>query len=825
MRGKNQISTNYSERVAKNEIYLSKNSDYDFDVEERRHTNTERRAVLKTAVAAGVSTMFGALSLTACGGGGGDGDGGSTGSASASPATPIENTTNLNGTTANAHIASSYIFKSSGIVGGGFQNSLAISPFKDSSGNRPYIVAADVSGLHYSLDRAKTWQPVGGVYLKMADVLWSDTVPGECFAASDNTLFRSINFGVTWLPIETPSSYDQDANGAYKINGQEHPRPTGNMLAQDNTGPTKYLWVATATKGVQRRDNGVWIPSSALMGRHLRSIAVDPNNCDIMYAAVSDDGVQATSGVYISTNARGAMTFKKMADYPPTLNAASIEYTEELFIVNDNGTSKLYVAGNNNGILQYSKNTWVSLNNGVDVGGSIWLGITGHIRNGIVNLYACCVLGLPDTRDSNSRRRSIIRSQDGGVSWTSISSGGNCTVDYTVYGTNTPSWFKDIKYHQFARSSQWTGAKLLIDPDFPDNLIVPGRGGVWVGTVVADKWKWQPAINGLMVTVNKTIAVHPKRGEIVVWSDADYPCLVSTDHGATVRHNPSGLPVTQAAIKGDIAVFDDKTGFLYLSTSPRGIGNGAGAIASNEAPWLPSEVWKDKLIPVANDVLALGVGHDASGNRVILAGISTNGLYRKTGDVWFGPITNGPFGAGPNFGVFVWKRESPIVYAICDNSNGTSGNAGAVWRSKDAGITWTKIYNAKVTYQLYNVLRLDPVNPNYLYISSSQAIHRISNAESSTGLSNSIVKDIAPTSGWKAGPIAINLAGHLFVHDYNGKLWRCLDPRLDTPVFASIADNFYKDACASTRALEVSVDGYIYTADSGRGAAVGMPVG
>ncbi|QQS18814.1 hypothetical protein IPL68_01985 [Candidatus Saccharibacteria bacterium] len=79
---------------------------------------------------------------------------------------------------------------------------------------RPYILAADISGLHYSVDKGQTWQPVGNVGSNMAAVMWSDTTPGECFAAADQGLYRSTNWGVTWSGITEPANYDQDANGA-----------------------------------------------------------------------------------------------------------------------------------------------------------------------------------------------------------------------------------------------------------------------------------------------------------------------------------------------------------------------------------------------------------------------------------------------------------------------------------------------------------------------------------------------------------------------------------------------------------------------------------
>ncbi|QQS18813.1 hypothetical protein IPL68_01980 [Candidatus Saccharibacteria bacterium] len=593
------------------------------------------------------------------------------------------------------------------------------------------------------------------------------------------------------------------------------------MLAQDNSGATKYLWVATATQGVQRRDNGSWITSTALAGKSLRCIASDPNNPDILYAAVSDDGNSSTSGVYRSTNARGAMTFTKMADYPPTVASSTIQYVEELFALDDAGTTRLYTASNHSGIFRYSGGTWTDLNNGIDTGTASstpkWVSITGYKSGANIILYAGAVQGVQDNTVPK-RRKGIMRSTDGGANWTAISIAGNSTVDYTVYGTSVLSWFRNETYQNFAQTLQWCAAHLVVDPDRTDQLVVAGRGGVWMGTFTST-WTWQPAHNGLMVTVNKTVATDPLVAGRLAWSNGDHVCLTSTDHGTTVLQHPADFPAGESDIKGDVAVYDPQDATLFLNTSPRNNNNNIGAIASNTNPYAGG-TWVDENLPVYNDAPGLAVGRDSGGNRVILVtiagsgGNAVGGLWRKTGSTWT-QITGGPFSAtNINNASFSWYGSR--VYAQGDSGTG-------LWRSNNAGLTWVKIHAANAEYATWDTVCADKINQAYVYVRNTDgSFYRITNGDTTTGTGTTV--DEALLTSVSVGSLAMSPEGWLFVHDFSGKLWRCLDPRAAVPVFDVVSDAFYTAACSSTRTLAVGLDGYVYTGDSGRGATVGSPI-
>ena len=714
-----------------------------------------------------------------------------------------------------------YSFSSSGLTGGGFQNVIAVSPFKDSNGNRPYLLGADVSGINVSTNAGMSWTPHASPQ-HVASIEWSDTIKGKAYALADEGLYVTTDWGTSWT--KKAGATNADANGTYSVNGNEHPRPTGNYIAQDNSGSTKYLWVGTATQGVkQSTSDGTSWAVTALAGNHIRSIASDPNNPDVLYVAIENytgSGGDAASnpantGIWRSTNARSsAMSFTKMSDYPGSLNEP-----EELWAIDDNGTTKLLVAGGKDGVFMYNGSSWTALNSGLDTGsgGSWYESITGYrdLVSGNLVLY----VGATATKATAglTHERTILKSVNSGGSWNSISDDPHISLNWDMYGTAEPSWLQQVSYHNFAANSQWTASYIAIDPDNPNVVLVAGRGGAWFGTQAGAITTWQPAVNDLMVTVNMSVAVDPSIPSHVLVGNMDYTVMVSPNNGASfVNNKPAAAQST-----GDVVVFDANPAAgggattAYLAASIRGTNTGAGNIYSNPNPFNGGS-WTDEGLPVANDIPAMSVGHDANDTRIILAGVTNKGLWRKAGSSW-SQITGGPFDGTTNSGngYFVWKMNTPIVYAI---------DSSAVWRSTSAGAqgTWVKLMAAGTAYGTFNALALDPVNPEYLYVSTGGSVKRITNAESSSGTGATNVSQIGGVTN--AGPIAIGKTGTLFIHDKGGKqLLASTNPRAASPLFTKVSDAFYAENDTNIRSLAVGADGYVYTADNGQGVTVGKP--
>ncbi|MGB9377722.1 MAG: hypothetical protein WCB04_09450 [Mycobacteriales bacterium] len=681
----------------------------------------------------------------------------------------------------------SWNFKLSGLDGAGFQNVIASSPFLDPSYAKPLIAGADVAGIHRSLDGGRTWTPSNrGLGDKhVASLMWDKTTAGKVYAATDSGINVSTDFGLNW--VRRPAPVDFDANGKWFVVGTtEHPRATGRLLAQGLDGTTKLLWAATATQGIKRSsDDGLTWSVVQLAGLHLRSVAVDPNNPDVMYVAA------ANSGLYVSTNARGAMTF--------TLVPGSPVNPEEISFIN----RRLYVSAHTAGVFSYD-GTWHLLS-GSFLPNAAWESIAGYRGTaGNTVLYA----GSAQVQGGQA----VMRSVDGGLTWASISSGVGITVSETMYGSTSAWWAKDLPYQRFA-GPNWVAAQIIVDPSDINSVLIAGRGGIWRGTSTATTTAWAPAVKGLSVTVNMATVADPKVAGRMFIGSMDYTSLGSANGAVNiVNSKPVGVPST-----GDVVTLDPgATGAglpsaVYLGASERGTNTGIGGVWSNPDPLGTPTAWQSEGLPVSSDVTALGVGHPVTG-RVILAGVTANGLWRKSGDTWTQITGVAPFQTGST-GSFAWVPGSSTVYAI---------DGAGVWRSLAGGDTgtWVKLMGGAATYGTLDALRVNPVQPSSVFVSAGSlgGVWRIDNADT---LPSAPVRILALGN---PGPIAFDSAGRLFVHDAGiSRLLRAVTPGAAAPAFTTVSDAFYADNNARIRSLAIGPDGYIYTASNGAGVTVGVP--
>jgi hypothetical protein len=719
------------------------------------------------------------------------------------------------------------VFESSAVEGGGFQNAIAVSPFL-TGGNRPYLIGADVAGVHRSIDRGSHWTPVNigslGSSARVAAIMWSDTVAGRVFVAEDNGIHMSTDYGQTWVRRAAGVAADWDANGATST--PEHPRQTGYMLAQDNSTATKHVWAGTLSKGLRRSvDNFATFAATVMVGYPIRSIALDPNDRDVLYVAVNR-GTAAQNGLWKVTNARGAMTPTKMSGYPGSV--ASPVGPEEVIAVDAGGTTKVYVAGHSSGMFRYtpSSNTWSAINSGLALGGPVYRSVCADPTD--PNILYC-----GNWHPSN--RRAIWRSSNGGTSWTQISApaAGSIVVNWNMFGSSIRSWLADIPYHSFAGpNSDWLPAMLAIDPDVPDRVLIAGRGGAWWGTLSGAVRTWQPAVRGLMVTVCMAVAVDELVDGRALMGNMDYTSLYDGDAFAgAIQSKAPG-----AASTGDAVCFDMAPaagpGRAYVAASQRGQNTGVGKIFSTDTPELGTGThWVDEVGGAFNsDIPALAVGKNSAGTRVILAGVSNpagssvGGLWRKVGATWTQfRSTAVPFGrpdttAASNMGCIRWRRNSPVVYAL-DNSG--------LWRSNDAGANWVRILGGvSAAYGTYDALVLDPTDTAKLYVSSGGTVRRVNNASTSTGTGTTTTTTLWTGS---AGNIAVRADGaEMFINIRDGRLMHSTSFKTAASQAAASwvdqADNLFRRNSGNIRSLAVTPGGIVLTADNGSGALRGERV-
>lgn len=324
----------------------------------------------------------------------------------------------------------------------------------------------------------------------------------------------------------------------------EHPRATGNLLAQQHSGSTQILWAATESQGVKRSvDDGMSWDKVALAGKHLRGIAIDPNNPDHLFVAVAHEGLWETF------TARTTMTLSRVPGSP--------SIPEELTFVK----GKLYVAAHE-GVYAYD-GSWTLLSSSFPAG-AIWESITGHVNaNNNVVLY----VGGAQV----SSGKAVMKSINGGATWTAISTGASATIKSTVYESTRQWWATvSVPYLRFAGPS-YVASQMLIDPDDANSLLVAGRGGAWKAIQSTGGVTWWPAMNGLSVTVNMTVVADPKVAARVYVGNMDYTFLGSADHGVNIiRTLPQGAPSTGDSLALDPETAAGMPSAVYLGASQRG---------------------------------------------------------------------------------------------------------------------------------------------------------------------------------------------------------------------------------------------------------------
>lgn len=733
-------------------------------------------------------------------------------------------------------------FQSSGISGGGFQNVIAVSPHLDSQGNKTYLLGADVAGIHRSVDGGRSWRPPGvnrpGTHV--AVLKWVSGSPGKCFALTNEGLFRSQDFGVSWF--KRTGSVDADANGVYQTSEGEHPRATGNLIATGSVtgqaGAIDYMWVGTATQGVKRStDDGNTWDAIALGREHIRSVVVDPIDPDVVYVAVRNSasgtgpGTVGNNGIWWSTNATSTMTFGRMSAYP-----GASKTPEEMWIFSDSGVSRLYVAGGRDGVFEFSDGSWKNRSSGLDTGtgstGAVWLSIFAYrdSSTGGVVVYAGATKCV--------QRRAIMKSTNGGATWkpVSVSSTGlDVTDHYTLYGS-TDNWFlQGDGYHEFAGNQAWTAAHINGDASNREVILVAGRGGAWFGVQSPGAVDWYPANAGLMVTVNNSVDTDPQVPAILAVGNMDYQCVASSNHGRTaiVRGTGAGGDITT----GDMVFFDrdgaaGAESTCYIGASRRGTLTNQGEVFSNPNV-SGGGSWANQQLPVNGDAVAVAATKAPNGARILLVSVQgdrdsegnwlrPNRLYRKVlGSGWQSPITGGPFaGNHAGWGNFAVRRGSSTIYAF---------DPVGIWRSNEAGAqgSWVKIAAGSAGYNELDSLAIDPANPSIVYFVDGGVVKRITNAATSSGLPGTTGESQIQTiySG-SAGPISVSASGALYGHvrGDSAKLMYAANPRSALPVsFTNVADQFYAENAGSIRSLHVATDGYVYTADNGNGAMIGVP--
>lgn len=414
--------------------------------------------------------------------------------------------------------------------------------------------------------------------------------------------------------------------------------------------------------------------------------------------------------------------------------------------------------------------TWTQMSTGLPTATSTsttseswWTSIVAHRIGSATNL-AICNYGSTtaatgtytlSTGATASYVKTHWRSLDGGTTWACISNAANVADRIPVYG-KSETWDALTDATTLALNNDRLGgtghaaAQLTYDPA-TQTLISYGEGGVWrCDNPWATTPTWKAMVSGLGGTVVRNVTVDPTNNLRLFASDADRGAWRWANGGV-------GQP--------NANFFDSFTSpnvlCVHYDNGVAVAGCDDGKVYRNIDPW-------DATAPVTKFVAtqvspggtsALGIIRFRDGaptpNNVWLVVTTTGGVRRSTdeGSTWATVLPSASLvlssvDAGGKW--FVHKDRSNNVYLFVPHVAAASG--GGLWRSVDAGATWTRIWQKVLTTAARHHGRIaqDVGNENTLYCTFDDGgVWRVDNAHSgSIGASaKAIIQGVADRQG------------------------------------------------------------------------------
>lgn len=709
-------------------------------------------------------------------------------------------------------------FLPSGDDGGGFTSVVATDPFAQGS----IIAGQDVSGLWRSADAGRTWTPAmtpadahdslftAPAFTAVAAVTFSRRHAGTVYAGLGNRgqgstqggFAASTDGGASWALLSDVPLF---AGGNDNVGGLPpgQLRSTGNLIQLDEDNGAIY--VATFQDGVMRsRDGGHTWTVLGLQGTYLRGLALDPSGPENLYACPYGQGVWKT------VDALGTGSFTRLASAPASV--------EELVSVG----GALYAAGAG-GIARSSDGgrAWEALP--VPMGSTTsWISMAGTSTPQGTTLFAGCFGPPPES--ATSMYQSIIRSTDGGASWAPITVNSS-RIHPTLGGPGGDVWW-------YSKSDAWPDAAMggvrfiasyvAPDPLDPSRLYAAGKAGVWrTDNALDESPDWYACVRRLNATFHSAVAVDDSVTPYRVYlGDADWSFLYSTDgmnHVTISRFVPN-----QFAQAYGIAALPNPGGpaTVYAATEVQGSIN--GDVYSSTDVSLPSNWTPEGLADQVHahygsymDVIGVAVNRTAAG-AAILAAVNGGGVWRKAGGQWTQVLPENTALATQKGSItqFAWLPDSPFVF-FYDRLTG-------VWRSADAGLTWSLIWRHPA-YQSVGVsgYLVQPSNDRQtVWASAYDGLYRLERAEG-TGPGA-----VLEPSVQLPGPLAFR-DGFLYVATYTEEgnaVPRLLRrPWPGAGPWTDLADDTFRAMGFIPHGLAVGPDGRVFGVQRGMGMVVGVP--
>jgi photosystem II stability/assembly factor-like uncharacterized protein len=257
------------------------------------------------------------------------------------------------------------------------------------------------------------------------------------------------------------------------------------------------------------------------------------------------------------------------------------------------------------------------------------------------------------------------------------------------------------------------------------------RGTTW--TPVSDGWFATTSVGDIAIAPSDPRVVwagmgEPNNRQSSTWGDGVYK---SEDGGTTWRH--MGLAGTHTIGRIVIdprdpdIVFVAAVGHLFGPNEERGLYRTRDAGATwQKVLHVDENTGATDVVLLPDRRTLLAATYQRRRRAFAFAGSGAgSGLWRSTdgGDTWARVTTGLPAGDLGRIGIDVARSDPAIVYAVVE-ARGTGGRGGepgvaaggGVFRSDDAGVTWTRQSGLNPRPSYYSQIRVDPVDPDRVWL-------------------------------------------------------------------------------------------------------------
>jgi hypothetical protein len=724
-------------------------------------------------------------------------------------------------------------FMMAGLDGGGGVNCLGIAP-----DGLAMVAGGDNNGPKVSADGA-TWSPAMGnlsrtLLASAAAVAWDPVEPSRVFLATHTRggggLFVSTDGALDWNQCTTVPQFNPGAN---------RPRVVGHLLAWGLDGAlymgdvrgSVWRWASFGASGA----DGVLTELARVGSDAITSVVADPLATGRLYVASRTRCVQID----------GADTAEALgAQVRPLTGAGAPARTEELAVLDEDGVAVVYAACWTQGVRRLAgagdpQAAWAIV---TPPGGSdLWCAIDA-VREGpsttvLVGSARPGELSGGGFDPVTGRSfGSLFLSSDAAATWVPITSGqpaeGVASTDTGDAGG--PMWWGYLPAGQGGISDNRLGAatfvpeQVVIDPADPTRCFAVGTQGVF--RFERSIATWYPAMTGLGVTTNNSVHCDPNDAGRMVVTNVDHVAFVSADGFVTARkheHPDASLPNNGLTVAYDTATTPSRA---FMAVGNDANSNGSVVFSAD-----PSDLsaWRSLGRPAGTAQRPLGLAvRRVSGQVVALAAVQSRGVYRRRFDT-----------ASPPRALTSWVRVNSVAMTSSQASSLAPmcwehatvvyllDRASGLWRSRDAGASWQKIWAVKDNAEFEGFLAADPDDATGGTVIVS--LGRKSVMAGAWRLSGCHVAGATVENGQvartrldkqpgvpfqSAGPVVARAGGRLWVFEEG-------EPELYTSTdagatFTPSGDPFLPRAAKKVSGMDVAADGSIYLALKGPGLIV-----